>query len=94
MGELISVQGDENDHVGGALHASNNSGKFFIEGKKVVYIGSTADGDLLHPPPPTDASSGSFAVYSEGIAIHRNNDNRLCGAKTIVTGQSSVTCGG
>jgi uncharacterized Zn-binding protein involved in type VI secretion len=93
MGELVSVQGDENSHVGGALHASNNSGKVWINGKKVVYINSTADGDLLHPPPPTDSLTGSSKVFCEGIPIHRNNDLRVCGATTVVTGQTKVFAG-
>ena len=94
MSELVSVQGDECTHGAGALNASNNTGKVFIQGKKVVYVNSTAQMDMLGDFDTEDASStGSSKVFAEGIAIHRNNDYRACGAQTIVTGQGKVFAG-
>lgn len=98
MSELISVQGDPNSHINGELLANNNSGKFFINGKKVVYLNSNSDPDLLcipiGPPHCNPESIGhSNKVFSEGIPIHRNNDARICGATTIVLGNTKVFSG-
>ena len=91
---LISVQGDKNTHEDGALLASNNTGKFFISGKKVVYKDSLAEADmLLHLPGATNSSGASSKIFCEGKPIHRHGDSRYCGATTIVTGQSKVTSG-
>lgn len=94
MGRLIAVFGDKNSHNGGELLASNNTGKIFINGKKVVYRESEALPDPMHPPSETKAASGSFLVFGEGEAIHRDGDNRYCGATTIVEGQTKVFAGG
>lgn len=94
MSQLISVEGDENTHIEGALTASNNTGKVFIQGKKVNYLDAVGLPDLeFHPPPPTDASTASSKVFAEGIAVHRHGDARYCGATTIVTGQNKVFAG-
>lgn len=93
MSELVSVKDDENDHVGGALHASTNSGKFYINGKLLVTVESTADPDLLHPLPPTTSQTGSEKFFVVGLAVHRNNDLRYCGAKTIASGQTKFYSG-
>ena len=95
---LISVFGDINTHGAGELLASNNTGKVFIGGKKVVYINSDASPDDLCPIAGGDhcnpkSESGSSKVSAQGIAIHRHGDSRNCGATTIVIGQSKVTCG-
>lgn len=92
MSELISVLGDKNSHNNGSLLASNNSGKVFIGGIKVVYVGSSATPDDLDHPNPS-AATGSGKVFAEGNKIHRNNDLRDCGASTIVSGQSKVFAG-
>ncbi len=94
MGRLIAVFGDQNTHGGGELLASNNTGKIYINDKKVVYRLSEAMPDPIHPPAETKAASGSLLVFGEGEAIHRAGDNRFCGATTIVTGQSKVYAGG
>lgn len=98
MGELVSVMGDPNTHGAGDLLADNNSGKLFIGGTKVVYLSSAANPDALCipiGPPHCDpfATGHSATVFSEGIPIHRNNDGRICGAVTVVSGQSTVFCG-
>ena len=58
--KLWAVQGDENDHTGGALNPVGTT--VTINNKKVVVVGDPAAGDLLHPPPPTDADTGSSNV--------------------------------
>lgn len=98
MGELVSVQGDPNTHKNGQLLADNNSGKLFIGGIKVVYQGSNAIPDdlcLLDGPPHCNpfATGHSPTIFCEGIPIHRNNDSRICGAVTVVGGQSTVFAG-
>jgi hypothetical protein len=98
MGELVSVLDDPNDHGSGLLDASNNSGKVFINGKKVVYKNSSSRPDDLCIPLGGDhctpSSLGSSSkVFGEGIEFHRNNDSRTCGAVTIASGQSKVFCG-
>lgn len=98
MAELIAVLGSNNSDGGGPLLADNNSGKFFIGGIKVVYLGSHASPDALCipvGPPHCDpyATTASSKVFSEGIAVHRNNDSRVCGASTIVAEQSKVFAG-
>lgn len=95
---LISVLGDPNSHGAGSLLADNNSGKLFIGGIKVVYQNSHSGPDALCipiGPPHCDpfATGHSSTVYSEGIPIHRDGDSRVCGASTIVSGQSTVYSG-
>ena len=92
MSELVAVFGDKNSHNDGDLLADNNSNKLFIEGKKVVMVGSSAlPDDADHPNPK--AATGTSNFYVSGIQVHRNNDSRDCGAKTVVTNQSKVFSG-
>lgn len=92
---LVSVFGDNNSHGGGALQASNNSGHFFVNGKKTVYKESLAEPDNAgHPPAATTSKTASSKFYSEGIQVHRHGDLRYCDASTIVTGQTRFYCGG
>lgn len=93
---LIAVKDDQNTHIGGELLASGGSSpqKVFINGKPVIVHPSPAKPDLLfHPLPPTDTAEGSGKVFIYGLPVHRNGDKRLCGASTVVTGQSKVFAG-
>ncbi len=91
MAELIAVKDDKNTHGNGGLLADNNTGKLFIAGKKVVYKDSKAEIDGEGHVNSDDAAQGtSSKVYGEGILIHRHNDTRACGAKTIVSGNTKV----
>lgn len=49
-GLLIAVMNDQNTHGGGGLNASVNPGTVFINGKKMVVVGSSASPDALCPP--------------------------------------------
>lgn len=94
MTELVSVFGDPNTHTDGELLADNNSDKLFIEGKKVNLIGSNALVDGLgHSGAADAAATGTDKFYVSGIKVHRNNDSRVCGALTVVTGQTKVFSG-
>lgn len=94
MAEMVAVLGDKNDHGNGDLLCDNNPGKAFIGGKLVALLNCSAASDNLnHPTGSTNPSSASSKVFVGGIPVHRNNDSRFCGAKTIVTNQSKVTCG-
>ena len=63
-GELISVEGDQCTHGNGELKADTNTGKLWINGKKVVYNGSNAYPDRFGHLNPS-ASSGSSEAYGE-----------------------------
>ena len=68
-GRLASVQGDPNTHGGGNLHASVNDGTVFVNGKKLVLVGSTASPDSFCPIPggshcSPSATSGSSNVFA------------------------------
>lgn len=96
MGKLWAVENDENTHVGGELNADQASAPqtVFINGKPVIVHPSTAGPDGFgHPPPPTDTANGSGSVFCYGAPAHRQDDNRQCGATTVVLGQDSVFVG-
>ena len=62
-GKLVSVEGDICSHGGGALKASNNTGNWYINGKKVVFNNSSAyPDDIGHINPK--ASSGSSDCWA------------------------------
>lgn len=96
MSELWAVAGDQNTDIGGALIASVTN--VFINNKAVIIFGDAAQQDQLcptagglHCSPGAKGKSSKVFVNSKGA--HRNNDERLCGALTVVTGQSKVYCG-
>lgn len=62
-GELVSVEGDISSHGAGGLKADNNSGNFFINGKKVVFDKSNAYMDNFGHLNPS-ADGGSSDVFS------------------------------
>jgi uncharacterized Zn-binding protein involved in type VI secretion len=96
MSELWAVEGDPNTHGGGGLIPSNPK-TVFVEGKNVIEVSDPAFPDSFCPIPPhcNPASiSGSSTVFVYGNPVHRHGDNRICGATTIVSGQSTVFVGG
>jgi uncharacterized Zn-binding protein involved in type VI secretion len=97
MSELWAVEGDPNTHGGGELIAANPQ-TVFIDGIPVIEHSDPANPDSLcvplgppHCNPATANGSGTVFVY--GNPVHRNNDDRVCGAKTTVTNQSTVFVG-
>ena len=95
---LVAVKNDPNTHGGGGLIPANPR-TVFAEGINVIEDRDPANPDSLCPPvggphcAPSTAD-GSSTVFVYGNPIHRDKDNRVCGAKTIVTGQSTVFAGG
>lgn len=89
MSQLWAVDNDVNNHGDGGL---NPTGTVYINGKLVTHVGTDADNDLLGHVNPK-ASSGSSTAFVYGLAVHRNDDDRNCGAKTVVSGQSTVFVG-
>ena len=98
MAELWAVDGDPNTDGGGGLipdHAST----VYVNNKLVIVHGpdhANPDDSCIPAGPPhcdpmTDGGSGTVFCY--GFAVHRNNDPRVCGATTVVVGQSTVFVG-
>jgi uncharacterized Zn-binding protein involved in type VI secretion len=92
---LIAVEGDESDHVGGALIAAGASSpqKVKIAGLNVIVHPSPAEPDMIHPTPLTDTASGSSKVFIYGQPVHRDGDLRICGAVTVASGNMKVITG-
>ena len=98
MAELWAVQGDINSHGAGALIASNPQ-TVFVNSIPVIEVQDDSNPDNLCPPvgephcnPYSVTGSGTVFVYNN--PVHRNNDLRVCGAKTVVVNQSTVFVGG
>jgi hypothetical protein len=63
--KLVSVQGDKNTHINGALLASVNPGTVFAENKEIVVVGSDASGDNSgHNNPKAASGSGNVFAFS------------------------------
>lgn len=96
--ELWAVEGDINDHGSGALIASNPQ-TVFVNSIPVIEVEDNSNPDDLcgpvgppHCNPYSVTGSGTVFVYNN--PVHRNNDLRICGAKTVVVNQSTVFIGG
>lgn len=93
--ELISVEGDPNDHKLGALEASQSS--VFVNGIPVIIKGDDAKPDKLCTPGSVhcapSAEDGALTVFIEGTGVHLNKMSRACGAETVVEGQINVFVG-
>jgi len=95
MAELWAVRGDPNTDGAGGLIATNPQ-TVFINGIPVIRHLDHAEPDdvcpaPLHCDPYTDTYAPSTFVYS--TPAHRNNDLRICTAKTVVTNQGTVYVG-
>lgn len=92
MSELAAVYLDSNDHGEGKLLCDNTNGKCFVEGKLICIINSNSQPDNGGHPNPK-ATTGSSKMFVNGLPVHRNNDLRDCGSKTIAIGQTSLYVG-
>lgn len=93
---LVAVKDDGNTHGGGNLIPANPC-TVFVEGINVIEHGDPAAPDGLCPLPPhcsPNTAEGSDNVFVYGNPIHRHGDNRICGATTIVSKQSTVYANG
>jgi hypothetical protein len=100
---LIAVEGDIDSHNElGALIAANPK-TVFIHGIPVIVVGdvalpdvtnagSNSNGNDMHDHP--NVTSGSPTVFAYNIAIHREDDDRSCGAETYVIQQPDVFADG
>ena len=91
---LWAVEGDPNTHGAGTLIASNPQ-TVFINNIPVIEVQDNSNPDNLCPPvgephcnPYSTSGSGDVFVYNN--PVHRHDDSRVCGAKTVVQNQSTV----
>lgn len=96
MSKLWAVEGDPNSHGNGNLIASNHT--VFINGIPVIKNSDPAEPDKKCPGPPHPhcnplSVTGSSSVFVYGNEVHREDDKRICGAKTMVENQSTVFAG-
>ena len=86
--QAISTDLDPNTHGAGWLQSTLQN-KVFIENFRVSLFGDQAqpdsDCDDDHPPIHCTpfAIQGSSKVFILNIGVHRNDDLRACGAKTV-----------
>lgn len=90
-----AVEGDPNDHGHGELIADNPK-TVFCHNIPVIEHEDPAHPDDLCPPgphcnPKTQGHSNTVFVYNN--PVHRINDTRICGAKTVKKGNADVYVG-
>jgi hypothetical protein len=88
--ELIAVEGDKTD-LGGAAFKTPDNHKVKIGGKLAIRKDDAANPEV-DGRTNTEADETSGTVYIGGKKVHRNNDKRKHGAKTVAT-NSKVFCG-
>jgi hypothetical protein len=101
MAELWAVDADPNSDGAGALIAASGDSAtdtVYINSKNVIVGVTDSAADKLCIPigPPhcnPQSSEHSSTVFAYNKPAHRNNDSRVCGAVTVVTGQSNVFVG-
>ena len=91
---LWAVEGDTNTHGNGALIATNPK-TVFINNIPVIEVQDDSNPDnlcFIDGPPHCNpfSTEGSANVFVYNNPVHRNDDDRVCGAKTIVINQSTV----
>lgn len=90
---LVSVDQDLNDDGAGAISASQNT--VFANNKAIIIVGDLSAPDSKCPTEngnhcTPNSATGSSNVFVTNKAVHRKDDLRTCGAKTVVIGQSTV----
>lgn len=91
---LISVKDDPNDEQQGAL--INSQSTVFAGNILIIVKDDSAQPDKVfidnHTPPHDNpkAIQGSSNVFVANKPVHRKDDMRICGASTVVVGQSTV----
>lgn len=96
--ELWAVEMDPNDHGEGWLLAEGASSpqtvKIGPSKRNAIVHESPAFPDLYgHDVPLVNTKTHSGTVFCYGSPVHRQSDERKCGAFTIVKGQSTVFVG-
>lgn len=93
--KLWAVDRDPSDHGEGRLKVEGDK-TVFINKKAVVTHETKADPDNeghTSEETKTKAESWSKTVFAYKKHAHRKDDERVCGAKTVVEGQSTVFIG-
>jgi len=93
---LWAVNNDPNTHGAGGLIPANPR-TVYIENINVIEHNDPARPDGFCPVAPhcnPATAEGSPNVFVYGNPVHRMRDNRICGAKTVVTNQSTVFANG
>lgn len=83
MAELIAIVGDKTD-LGGAAFKTPSDHKVFVGGKLAIRKGDAAEPEV-NGRTDTEADEASEKVFIGGERVHRNNDRRKHGAKTVAT---------
>jgi uncharacterized Zn-binding protein involved in type VI secretion len=94
--EYWAVEGDPNNHGNGQLIANLDSSPrtVKINNLYVIVVESEAEpDDFGHIVPDVNAITGSGTVKCYGKPVHRQSDERRCGAITIAKGQKTVLVG-
>ena len=104
MGEVVAVDKDVCTHGAAPLKSVVDTVQVENKGAIAVFQSNTMAIPPcgLYIPPPTNnhpegavvmgPDEGSETVFAGGFPVHRNNDPRGCGAKTVST-VGSVFCG-
>ncbi len=95
MSKLWAVQGDPNTHGGGSLIAENPQ-TVFVNSIPVIEHEDPANPDSLCPASPhcnPKTAEGAPSTFVYGNPVHRHDDDRICGATTVVELQSNVFVG-
>jgi zinc D-Ala-D-Ala carboxypeptidase len=95
MSKLWAVQGDPNTHSGGQLIAENPQ-TVFVNSIPVIEHEDPAQPDSLCPASPhcnPKTAEGAPSVFVYSNPVHRHDDDRICGATTVVELQSTVFVG-
>lgn len=89
--ELVAVEGDKTELGGAAFKAPSADHKVKIGGKLAIRKDDSAEPEV-DGRTNTQADEASGTVYIGGQKVHRNNDKRRHGPKTVAT-NSKVYCG-
>ena len=95
MTKLWAVQGDPNTHSGGQLIAANPQ-TVFVNSIPVIEHEDPAQPDSLCPASPhcnPKTAEGAPSVFVYSNPVHRHDDDRICGATTVVELQTNVFVG-
>lgn len=97
MTKLWAVQGDKNTHGNGSLIATNPQ-TVFVNSIPVIEVedDSNPDDDCFPVGPPhcnPYTTTGAPSTFVYGNPVHRHEDERVCGATTVVELQTNVFVG-
>lgn len=89
--ELAAVENDPDDHGEGRFKTPSNT-TVKVMNKPIIVKGDDANGDNQGHTNP-EAEGTSATVFAYNVKVHRVNDTRNCGAKTVKDGNTTVYVG-